>query len=115
MRFDARTMALKEVSANALPLHDMGESSGRRNSLVITAQILESCRQGARRTHVLYRANLSFQQLNKYTALLEARNLLKYDADYRKYKITERGLIYLFENRELENPSWTYSGKKKGL
>src|SRR2546427_13264348 len=108
MRFDARTMALKEVSANALPLHDMGESSGRRNSLVIAAHILESCRQGARRTHVLYRANLSFQQLNKYTTLLEARNLLKYDADSRKYKITEWGLSYLVEYRELESASSTY-------
>src|SRR5436853_7271287 len=108
-------MALKEVNANAPPLHEMGESPGRRNFLGIAAQILESCRQGARRTHVLYRANLSFQQLNKYTKLLEAQNLLRYDADSRKYKITEWGLTYLVEYRELESASWTYCVKKRAL
>ncbi len=93
----------------------MSTSPGRRNFLVIAAQILESCRQGAKRTHVLYRANLSFQQLNRYMRLLEARNLLRYDAVSRQYKITERGLSFLVDYRDLESASRTYSAKKKAL
>ena len=108
-------MALKEVSANAPLLHDMGESPARRNSLVITAHILESCRHGARRTHVLYRANLSFQQLNKYTELLEARGLLRFDGSSRQYRITQQGVSFLVDYRELENASTTLSAKRTVL
>ncbi|TLX95312.1 MAG: transcriptional regulator [Thaumarchaeota archaeon] len=93
----------------------MSDSAGRRNFVEIAAQILALCREGARRTQVLYRANLSFQQLNKYTELLEARGLLRFDGGSRQYRITQLGVAFLVEYGELENASRTLSAKRTVL
>ena len=93
----------------------MSDSSSRRNFVEIAAEILALCREGARRTQVLYRANLSFQQLNKYTELLEARGLLRFDGSSRQYRITQQGVSFLVDYRELENASRTLSAKRTVL
>jgi len=93
----------------------MSDSSGRRNFVEIAAQILALCREGARRTQVLYSANLSFQQLNKYTELLEARGLLRFDWSSRQYRITQPGVAFLVDYGELENASRTLSAKRSVL
>ena len=93
----------------------MSDPSGRRNFVEIAAEILALCREGARRTQVLYRANLSFQQLNKYTELLEARGLLRFDGSSRQYRITQLGVAFLMDYGELESASRTLSAKRTVL
>ena len=44
-------------------------SSKRRDRLYIIAEILEIAREGTLKTQVMYRANLSFTQLNDYLGL----------------------------------------------
>ena len=69
----------------------------RRNRLGIMAEMLEIAKKGALKTHIMYRANLSFAQLNEYlsflldTGLLEAYN----ESEKALYKTTEKGLNYL--------------------
>ena len=43
----------------------------------IIANILEVANKGARKTHIMYGCNLSFNQLHVYLAFLEERELLK--------------------------------------
>ena len=43
----------------------------------------------------MYKAYLSYTQLKEYLALLEARQLIKYDEGSQTYTITEKGLRFI--------------------
>ncbi len=64
--------------------------------------ILSSARQPVRKTHIMYRSNLSYKQLDIYLNTLVDRNLIGevLEEDARVYKVTSRGLNFmeLFEN-----------------
>jgi predicted transcriptional regulator len=80
---------------------------------VITAEILGACKDGARRTRVLYGVNLSFNQMNKYMKLLEGRKLVRYDGESRMYKTTQQGLSFLADSAELNAAFQKYLESKK--
>jgi len=74
------------------------EEKNRRNRsrFEISADILEAARAGARKTHIMYRANLSFNMLCRYLDLLTTNGLLNPDTSMDElYRTTEQGLIYL--------------------
>ena len=73
----------------------------RRDRLYIIAEILVIAKDGSLKTQIMYRANLSFAQLNGYLSFLLERKLLKVNTDNRKtlYKTTAKGVKYL-ENYE---------------
>lgn len=83
---------------------DILEKRGR-DRLFIMAEILDIAQQGALKTHIMYRANLSFTQLNEMLSLLTDLYLLKLVAKGGKriYKTTEKGLGYLESYREILN------------
>jgi predicted transcriptional regulator len=82
---------------------------------VITAEILDACKNGARRTQVLYGVSLSFSQMDKYMKMLEGHKLLKYDGESRTYTTTQQGLSFLADYAELKAASQKYSDSKKKL
>jgi predicted transcriptional regulator len=67
----------------------------------ILASILKVASNGALKTHIMYKANLSHRQLEKYLAFLEERGLLAQGVDEdlgnRIYRITEKGFDFLRE------------------
>jgi len=67
------------------------------------AEILEIAREGVLKTRIMYRANLSFAQLNEYLSLLLDLNLLEAVKISEKtmYKTTDKGLRYLQSYREI--------------
>lgn len=67
------------------------------------AEILEITMDGALKTQVMYKANLSFAQVNTYLALLLDLNLLEEieSAGRRIYKTTRRGMRFLHSYREI--------------
>ncbi|MEM3627516.1 MAG: winged helix-turn-helix domain-containing protein [Candidatus Bathyarchaeia archaeon] len=69
----------------------------RRDKLYIIAEILEIARNGALKTQIMYRANLSFTQLNEYIKFMLEVNLLdKILEDHREiYKATAKGIAFL--------------------
>jgi len=79
------------------------ESKRRRDRLYIIAEILEIAREGVLKTQVMYRANLSFSQLNEYLNLLVQIGLLEeIKRNGRKmYKTTRKGLNYLERYKEI--------------
>ena len=78
-------------------------SAKRRDKLYIIAEILEIARDGTLKTQVMYRANLSFTQLNDYldfmlkTCLLERNEINAKDV----YRATDKGLDFLQRYREI--------------
>lgn len=78
-------------------------SAKRRDKLFIMAEILEIAREGTLKTQIMYRANLSFTQLNDYLGFMLKNNLLaliiRNDKDV--YVVTEKGMDFLQRYREI--------------
>jgi len=77
----------------------------RRDRLLIIAEILQVAIDGALKTQMMYRANLSFAQLNEYLKLLEDLKLLEIPENTQRkiYKTTTKGMRYLQSYREIHD------------
>lgn len=75
----------------------------RRDRLYIMAEILNVAKEGVLKTQIMYKANLSFAQLNDYLTLLLELNLLKAITNNKKttYKTTEKGTQFLENYKEI--------------
>ena len=75
----------------------------RRGRLSIIAKVLDVARRGAIKTRIMYRASLSFVQLNEYLSFLLDVNLLEAveNPKRRSYKTTNKGLQYLQSYMEI--------------
>jgi len=69
----------------------------RRDRLYIMAEVLEIAKNGCLKTQIMYRANLSFAQLNDYLGFLLEVGLLKETIENKKdvYKTTSKGARFL--------------------
>jgi len=78
-------------------------SVGRRGRLAIIADILDVAREGLSKTHIMYKASLSFAQTNQYLSYLLDVKLLEVIENPKKtsYKTTNKGLRYLQSYREI--------------
>jgi len=77
--------------------------SRRRDKLFIIAEILEIAKDGTLKTQIMYRANLSFTQLNDYLNFMLKIKLLDkiLRNDKETYKATDKGLDFLLRYREI--------------
>jgi len=75
----------------------------RRDKLYIIAEILEIAKDGPLKTQIMYRANLSFAQLNEYLKYMLKIQLLSKGVRNGKdvYNATEKGLDFLQRHSEL--------------
>ena len=84
------------------PNHNSAPSK-RRDKLFIMAEILEIAREGTLKTQIMYRANLSFTQLNDYLAFMLKNNLLGKELENGReiFKATHKGIDFLQRYREI--------------
>ncbi|MCL4430425.1 MAG: winged helix-turn-helix domain-containing protein [Chloroflexi bacterium] len=77
--------------------------SKRRGQLGIVADILDIAQQPALKTQIMYKANLSFTQLNDYLSFLLNTKLIKQTRIGGKevYTITAAGVNFLQKHEEL--------------
>lgn len=75
----------------------------RRDKLHIIAQILEIAKDSTLKTQIMYKANLSFAQLNEYIHFMLSIGLLTKLMENRRetYKTTEKGLNFLQRHTEI--------------
>jgi predicted transcriptional regulator len=70
-----------------------------RGALDIVDSILKACMDGALKTHILYRCNLSSRQIGQYLDFLAQRGLLEHKIDEIRsrefYLTTHRGRNYV--------------------
>jgi len=75
-----------------LSLEQRAQEVGNRTRLEILASILKIASNGSLKTHIMYKANLSRRQLERYLAFLEERGLLtvRHDGEIgsRMYHVT---------------------------
>jgi predicted transcriptional regulator len=78
-------------------------TSKRRDKLCIIAKILEIAKEGTLKTQIMYRANLSFTQLNNYLKFMLKIELLNKFVGRGKevYVATEKGVDFLQRHCEL--------------
>jgi len=86
-----------------------------RNRMEIVADILRVAVPGARKTHIMYGANLSFEQLEKYINFLLGRGLLENETGRGEYKTTETGITYLRDFKEYLRQQETFVDRKRLL
>jgi len=76
-------------------------SNRRRDRHDIVAEILKTAREGRIKTHIMYRAKLSYSQINTYLKLLIEKGFLENNTVKRKrqtvtlYKTTQKGIRYI--------------------
>jgi len=87
----------------------------RRDKLYIIAEILEIAKDGILKTQIMYRANLSFTQLNEYLKFMLKTNLVDriVENDKEIYKATQKGLEFLQRYREITELLKTDNGNGK--
>lgn len=70
--------------------------SGKRSNIEISADILRVARDGAKKSHIVYKANLNFKLVKTYLdRLREAGLIAGPDGRRRIFTTTERGVKYL--------------------
>ena len=80
----------------------------RRDRHDIVAEILKTAREGRIKTHIMYKAKLSYSQINAYLQLLVDKGFLENNTVLRKrqsitlYKTTPKG-VYFIENIDMVN------------
>jgi predicted transcriptional regulator len=85
----------------------------RRDRHDIVAEILKTARGGKIKTHIMYKAKLSYSQINEYLNLLLTKGFLENMTIKRKrqtitmYKTTKKGIDFL-DHLEFLNKLWTY-------
>jgi predicted transcriptional regulator len=78
-------------------------TSKRRDKLCIIAEVLEIAKEGTLKTQIMYKANLSFAQLNDYLKFMLKIKLIEKLNNQGKdiYISTEKGLDFLQRQCEL--------------
>ena len=64
-----------------MTLEIIENSSKRRDKLIIMSEIIEITKKSTSKTHIMFRANLSFSQLNQYISLLVDTGLIEKNVD----------------------------------
>lgn len=66
-----------------------------RSRTEITSRILESAAEGTTKTKIMYKAFLSYAQLQEYLSVLVQNGLLEHDKGEQLYRTTEKGHRFL--------------------
>lgn len=75
----------------------MGSYRGR---LDIIADILTVVRQRAKKTQIMYQANLSYRLLTRYLAEVRRAYLVRFESEGRCFVLTRKGLEFLERYKE---------------
>jgi len=84
------------------------ELNKRRDRHDIVTEILKTAREGKIKTHIMYKAKLSYSQINTYIQLLVEKGFLENAKVKRKkqtitvYRTTPKGILFI-ENIETVN------------
>ncbi|MBC8497930.1 transcriptional regulator [Candidatus Bathyarchaeota archaeon] len=74
----------------------------KRNNLDICADILRVSRGGAKKTHLVYKANLNFNIVKKYITGLTESGLLEKNGE--RFYVTEEGKLFIDRYDKLSSP-----------
>ena len=74
----------------------------KRSYLEISADVLRVAKEGARKSHIVYRANLNFNIIETYLERLQETGLLTFPSDGdHLFKTTPKGVEYINQYTKL--------------
>ena len=82
----------------------------RRNDLDICADLLNVAKEGARKTQMVYKANLNFTIVKKYIKRLSDNGLIKSENGH--FFTTDKGSRFLARYREFVEPLSVLQGNE---
>ncbi|MFZ0655640.1 MAG: winged helix-turn-helix domain-containing protein [Nitrososphaeraceae archaeon] len=73
------------------------KSENNRGKIQIMGDIVDLCKAGIRKTHIMYKGNLSYEQINRYLYELLEKELIIQNLDdgVLTYRATEKGRSFL--------------------
>ncbi len=78
----------------------------RRDKIAILVDMLEVIGDGARKTHIVYKANLNFESCRKYLNAMRNADLVDIRVESpMKWGITEKGRAFLKKYKEFKDIS----------
>lgn len=93
-----------------------------RNRLDIIADILQVASQNAKKTQIMYQANLSYKVLQRYLKDVTEASLIRFEAEEQCYVLTRKGQGFLEAykdydktNKSIEKRLNDVDNKKKSL
>ena len=93
-------MSLEEALKDGIRKSLSARFKDRRGRIEIMVDILSVARSGARKTEIVYKANLNFTRVERYIPFLEERGLMENSGSI--YKTTEKGGEFLREYHKLK-------------
>ena len=76
---------------------------GHRSRDDIICQILQNAyRGGATKTELFYKVFVNYGQLKEYLTILTIRDLLSYDEETQRFRLTKKGLAFLEAYSEID-------------
>lgn len=78
---------------------------GYRSKLDIIADMLNVAGEGAKKTQIMYQANLSYKLLTKYLNVARRAYLLSFERKQRHYVLTQKGRQFLDVYKEYSKRS----------
>ena len=84
-----------------------------RSRTEIVSMILEIASQGTSKTKIMYKAYLSYSQLNRYLSFLIEDKLIEYKLGLELYTLTEKGERLLHMYKDLDNMILLKNGQTK--
>ena len=85
----------------------------RRNYLDIYVDILKAAMTGAKKSHIVFKANLNFKIVRRYLDRLIDNGMLSPADDSRLYTTTDRGVALLDIYNELVAPIKPMTGREQ--
>ena len=86
-----------------------------RTKIDIIADILEAASKNAKKTQIMYQANLSFKVLQKYLKRTIDASLINFQEEDRYYILTSKGKVFLDSYKEYSKSNKNIENQVKKL
>lgn len=91
------------------------QMTSRRGFEDIVASIIAACKEGERKTKIMYSSMLNLRQVNKYLDILATKGFVAVNREERSYVATLRGMRYLSEYEDMVKNSRQMSALRSDL
>ena len=92
---------IEEVLRNGIRESLRNRFKERRGKLEIMADVLSAARKGARKTEIVYKANLNFNRVERYLLHLEENGLIENTGAL--YTTTDKGRKFLHDFQQMKS------------
>ena len=72
-------------------------NENNRGKIEIMADVVDLCKSGIKKTHIMYKGNLSYEQINRYLQDLMKKGFIRQDVSEGVvvYRTTEKGRLFV--------------------